>query len=126
MSLEKLYREIEKVCPIQDIIVGKRNDKETWIVKYKPEATEIEKSAVQDIISSVDISIINDVIYIPKLIIIDRLEKTGKLELVLNTLSTLDNYKQQRWLNASLIDTKDEDVINLLTTCEINPNDILY
>jgi hypothetical protein len=50
-----LTEAIEIVCPIHGVAIGSRNDRRTWRIDYKPEATEQQKAAAQAVLLAFDI-----------------------------------------------------------------------
>jgi hypothetical protein len=51
-DLRRLHARIEAVCPIEGTSVGNINDKATWRIDFKPEATEQQRSNAQSIITT--------------------------------------------------------------------------
>ena len=54
MSTAQLHAEIEAVCPIQGVSIGKVDDKKTWKVHYADLATQEQKDAAQAVINAFD------------------------------------------------------------------------
>lgn len=54
MNLSKLHSAIAAVCPIHGVSVGDVNDKNTWVVSFKDEATSEQKAAAQSVINNMD------------------------------------------------------------------------
>lgn len=53
MSIEfTVTNQVIEVCPIDGISFGKLNDKATWRIDYKPEATDQQKQAAQSVIDN--------------------------------------------------------------------------
>lgn len=125
MNPDKLHNAIEAVAPIYGISIGSESDKTTWKPDYKPEATEAEKAAAQAVIDAADLSILADIKYISKLAVVDRLEAIGERETVKAALAQ-NPYMLDRWDAATEISIADEQVRNLLTSCGIDPDLILY
>jgi len=125
MQLAKLQTLINAVCPNSGIYIGNENDKTTWTFKASEVATPEQIAAAQAIIDAVDLSILDDVKYIPKLAITDRLIALGKLSDAMAALN-LDATKKARWDAATEIALNDADVIALLTACGIDASQVLY
>ena len=125
MNLIKLHNSIAAVCPIHGISIGNKNDKTTWTISFKETATTEQITAARAIINKADISILDDIVYIPKLIIIDRLIALDKLPDALAVLNS-DATKKARWDAATEIATDDSDVIMVLAAIGIDPDAVLY
>lgn len=121
----KLHNAIAAVCPIEGISIGDKNDKSTWTISFKETATTEQFAAAQAVIDNADLSILDDVVYIPKLTIVDRLIALGKLSDALTALNS-DTTKKARWDAATEIATDDADVIALLTACGVDYTQVLY
>lgn len=52
MSAAKLDSEIQKVCPIFGVSIGRKEDKATWRIDYKPEATQEQRDAAVSVMES--------------------------------------------------------------------------
>jgi len=125
MNTIKLHNAIAEVCPINGISIGKAANKETWIFHALENATHDQIVNAQAVIDNADISILNEIKYITKLTIVDRLIALGKLSDALTALNS-DVVGKARWDASSEIDTEDEQVKSLLTACGIDPKDVLY
>ena len=124
MNLDRLKKKIAEVCPITEICIGKEDDKTTWRIDYSDDATDDEKTAAQAVIDNADLSILNDVKYIPCKDVIERLSALGKYETVKAAMSEV-----QKDIFFSLkegIATDDAGVIALLTACGIDASQVLY
>src|SRR3990167_2340894 len=51
----KLDIEISKICPIYGVSVGKQNDKLTWEINFKPEATQLQEDAARLFVDNFDV-----------------------------------------------------------------------
>lgn len=49
-----LHSEVEKVAPIDSISVGNPDDKQTWTITFKPEATAKQRSDAQLVLDGFD------------------------------------------------------------------------
>ena len=125
MNLEKLKKAIAAVCPIAEICIGKEDDKSTWTFTATEAATAEQIAAAQAVIDNADVSILDDIVYIPKLTIVDRLIVLGKLSDALAALNA-DATKKARWDAATEIASDDADVIAVLTAIGVEPNTVLY
>ena len=126
MNLEKLHNQIAVVCPITGVSVGNESDKATWSFVAAETATVEEIASVQSIIDNADLSILDDVKYISKLTVVDRLIALGKLSDALTALNS-DATKKVRWDAATEIATDDADVIAVLTAIGITDTSmVLY
>lgn len=124
MNLSKLHNAIAAVCPINGISIGNATDKSTWTFNATEVATDDEKTAAQDVIDAADLSILNDVIYVPCKVVIERLSALGKYEIVKGAMSEV-----QKDIFFSLkegIATDDAGVIALLTACGVDYTQVLY
>lgn len=45
-------QELRKICPIDGVVIHNRQDRSTWRVFYKAEATQEQKDAAQDFINN--------------------------------------------------------------------------
>ena len=54
IDIVTLDRTLRVVCPIHGISIGRWEDKETWRIDYKPEATQAQKDAASAIITTFD------------------------------------------------------------------------
>lgn len=52
MSAAKLDSEIQKACPIYGVSIGRKDDKSTWRIDYKPEATQEQRDIAAAIMES--------------------------------------------------------------------------
>lgn len=125
MNLTRLHELLAAVCPIDGVSIGIQDDKTTWRIDFKDEATADEKAAAQAVIDSAGVSILDDIVYIPKLTIVGRLIALGKLSDALTALNS-DATKKARWNAATEIATDDADVIAVLTAIGIEPSTVLY
>ena len=125
MNLLKLHDAVAAVCPIHGVSVGDGENKTTWIISFKDEATNEEKAAAQAVIDAADLSILANVKYISKLAIVDRLIALGKLSDAMTALNS-DATKKARWDAATEIATDDVDVIAVLTACGVDYTQVLY
>jgi hypothetical protein len=50
-----LHSTVVSVCPIHGISIGRRNDKSTWRVDFKDEATLVQQQAARDILLAFDV-----------------------------------------------------------------------
>jgi len=125
MNAIKLHNAIAVVCPITGISVGKASDKTTWTFNATDTATDEQIAAAQAVIDAADLSILNDVVYIDKLVIVDRLVALGKLSDALTALNS-DVEKKARWDAATKIALDDADVVLVLNSIGIEIANILY
>lgn len=126
MSPVKLHNAIVAVCPIHGVSVGDAENKTTWTFDAQESATTEQLAAAQAVIDNADLSILDDVKFITKLEIIDRLIVFGKLADALAALNS-DATKKARWDAATEIATDDADVIALLTAIGIaDTSTVLY
>lgn len=125
MNLEKLHNEIAAVCPINGISIGNATDKSTWTFNATEVATDDEKTAAQAVIDAADPSILNDIVYIDKLVVVDRLISIGKLSDAFMALNS-DAIKKARWDAATEIAIDDPDVIMVLAAIGVDPSTVLY
>lgn len=52
MFAQSLDREVKAVCPhIEGVSVGRKDDRATWRVEFKPQATEAERQAAEDVLA---------------------------------------------------------------------------
>lgn len=49
---------LEKVAPISGVRIGRRDDRTTWTVDFRPDATKAEREAAMSIIASFDQNIV--------------------------------------------------------------------
>lgn len=54
MKIEALDQAIRAACPIDGVSIGKAQDKTTWRIDFKPEATESERAAASAILAQID------------------------------------------------------------------------
>jgi len=125
MNISKLHNAVAAVCPINGISIGNASDKTTWTFKALETATTEQITAAQAIIDNTDLSIFDDVKYISKLAIVDRLIALGKLSDAMTALNS-DATKKARWDAATEIATDDVDVIAVLTACGVDYTQVLY
>ena len=125
MNLEKLHNAIAAICPIDGVSIGIQDDKTTWRIDFKDEATADEKAAAQAVIDAADLSILDDIVYIDKLVLTDRLIALDKLPDALTALNS-DTTKKARWDAATVIALNDADVIAVLAAIGIDPDAVLY
>lgn len=52
MSAAKLDQAIKTVCPIYGVSIGKSDDKATWSIQFKPEATQSQIDAAMAVLDS--------------------------------------------------------------------------
>lgn len=43
-----VHNDVEKVCPIVGVSIGRRCDKSTWRIDFRPEATEAQRAAAYE------------------------------------------------------------------------------
>jgi hypothetical protein len=55
MDAGTLHKEIAKVCPVISVKVGKPDDRATWSFKPKPEATQGQKDAGNNVIATIPV-----------------------------------------------------------------------
>ena len=51
-AIAKLDAAIKAVCPIDGISIGKPNDKTTWLIQFRPEATAPQRAAAQSVVDA--------------------------------------------------------------------------
>ena len=51
-----LDKQIKKVCPIHGVSIGRKNDKTTWRIDFKDEATKPQKKSAQTVFDNFDIT----------------------------------------------------------------------
>lgn len=56
MNFKPLFLAIRAACPVESISIGKRDDKSTWRIDFKPEATPQQRAAGQAVIDAFDLS----------------------------------------------------------------------
>lgn len=56
LDILKLHTQISAVCPIDGVSVGAVENKSTWSIQFRPEATEQEKAAADAVIDAFDLS----------------------------------------------------------------------
>lgn len=54
MLAQLLDEQLKEVAPIYGVSIGKENDKSTWEINFKDEATESERDAAQVVIDNFD------------------------------------------------------------------------
>mgnify|MGYP001583298092 CR=1 FL=1 len=54
MIAAKLDATIKAVCPIEGVSIGRRDDKATWRIDFKPKATQPQKDAAQAVLDAFD------------------------------------------------------------------------
>lgn len=47
----QLHQKVEEVCPIDSVAVGRKGDRNSWRLDFKPEATEAQKAAARDVMA---------------------------------------------------------------------------
>lgn len=52
MIATKLNDAIKAVCPIHGVSIGRKDDKKTWRIDFKTEATEQQKAAAQQVLDA--------------------------------------------------------------------------
>ena len=52
MMATRLDQAIRSVCPIDGVSIGRKNDKSTWRIDFKPEAAGAQKLAARNILNS--------------------------------------------------------------------------
>lgn len=52
MSIVQLDAAIKTVCPIHGVSIGKWDDRATWRINFKDEATDAERKAAQKVLQS--------------------------------------------------------------------------
>jgi Ser-tRNA(Ala) deacylase AlaX len=56
MLIHLLDQAIKQVCPIDGVSIGRKEDKSTWRIDFKDEATQAEKEAAQLVVDNFDIN----------------------------------------------------------------------
>lgn len=51
-----LHERIESVCPISGVSLGSHNDKSTWRINFRPEATPVQRAAAQTVLDAFDVA----------------------------------------------------------------------
>lgn len=125
MNLSKLHDAISAVCPISGVYIGNETDKNTWGFNAIETATAEEIAAAQAVIDAADLTIIDDVREISKLVIVDRLIALGKIEDAMTALNA-NAVAKLRWDAAVSVKIDDPDVIALLQAISVNLEDVLY
>jgi len=54
--LNRLTSAVAAVAPIYGVSIGTWDDKETWVVSFKPEATEQQRTAAAGVITAFDVA----------------------------------------------------------------------
>lgn len=54
MDILQLSSKISAVCPIDGVSIGRKNDKSSWRIDYKQEATDEQRAAAQAIVAAFD------------------------------------------------------------------------
>lgn len=52
-----LDAEIKKVAPIFGVAFGRKADKSTWRIDFRPEATAAERMLAQDVVNTFDVAV---------------------------------------------------------------------
>lgn len=52
---EKLHAAVAAKAPIYGVSIGKRDDKSTWVIHFKPEATEQQRTDAQEALEAVQV-----------------------------------------------------------------------
>ena len=50
--IEKIDAQVKTVCPIHGVSIGRWNDRATWRIDFKDEATKVERAAAQKVLQS--------------------------------------------------------------------------
>ena len=114
MSPVKLHNAIAEVCPINGISIGDATNKTTWTFKAQESATAEQVAAAQAIIDNADLSILDDVISLPKLEFKKRLQALGKYEAAAAALAGLSDDLKENWDLVDDAATDNEPLIALL------------
>lgn len=51
-TASELDKSIAEVCPIVGVSIGNKDDKSTWRIDFKPEATQPERDAAQAVVDA--------------------------------------------------------------------------
>jgi hypothetical protein len=60
METLDLHDQIQAVCPIDGVSVGRENDKLTWRIDFKPEATAPQRANAQAVVAAFDFNAVPD------------------------------------------------------------------
>ena len=52
----QLDRALKRVCPTHGVSMGRKNDKKTWRIDFKDEATPAERVAAQNVLDNFDLN----------------------------------------------------------------------
>ena len=52
----QLHSAIAAVCPIDGVSIGRKNDKSTWRIDFRPEATDAQKAAARAALDAFDVA----------------------------------------------------------------------
>ena len=55
MIAAKLDAAIKSVCPIHGVSIGRKDDKSTWMVHFKDEATQSQRDAAMSAVAAFDV-----------------------------------------------------------------------
>jgi len=114
MNLKKLHNAVAAVCPINGVSVGNESDKATWSFVTSETATPEQIAAAQAVIDAADLSILDDVISIPKLEFKKRLQALGKYEVAAAALASLSEDLKENWALVDCAATDNEPLMALL------------
>lgn len=56
-AITKLHNQIAAVCPIDGVSVGRKNDRATWRIDFRPEATDAQRAAAEAIKAGFDFAV---------------------------------------------------------------------
>lgn len=54
--IQKLHEAIAAACPIDGVSVGRKNDKSTWRIDFRAEATDAQKDAARAVLAAFDVA----------------------------------------------------------------------
>lgn len=53
--IRQLHLIVEAVCPIDGVSIGRKDDKSTWRIDFKTEATPAQQQAARDVVLAFDV-----------------------------------------------------------------------
>lgn len=54
MNIQELDQALKAVCPIHGVSIGRKNDKETWRIDFKDDATQEQRLAAERVLAGLD------------------------------------------------------------------------
>lgn len=123
MNIASLHEAVAAAAPIYGVKAGRANDRATWAIDFREEATDQERAAAQAAMDAWTEPAERRMV--PKGIIVERLIAAGKIEAARAALAQISVADQERWNAKPAVYADDPRALALLRAIGADPAVIL-